>query len=111
MQLTPWIINTDGTDFHRLAYTPKSNGENELFGSLAWSPDGKYILITEGYSPQGSTHDSGVPGYLYAIPSSSHNVELNRDGRDGIIKLQTNYRNESQQLRYIFNGDGFWWLP
>jgi hypothetical protein len=102
----PWVMNIDGTDFHRLAYAP--NTEVEVFGSLAWSPDGKYILTTEGHVPLGG---GGVPGYLYAIPSNSRNIALNKGGENGIIRLQTNYRNESQRLTYVFNGSGFWWLP
>jgi hypothetical protein len=104
----PWVMNIDGTDFHRLAYAPGS--ADEVFGSLAWSPDGKYILTTEGYVGSGAI-GLHSPGSLYAIPSASRNVELNKDGRDGIIRLQTNYRNKSQGLRYTFNSSGFWWLP
>jgi hypothetical protein len=105
----PWIMNIDGTDFHRLAYTP--NTEAEIFGSLAWSPDGNHILTNEGYVPSSVGASGSLPGYLYAIPSDSRNVELNKDGKDGIIRLQTNYRNESQRLTYTFNSSGFWWLP
>lgn len=104
----PWVMNIDGSDFHRLAYAPGS--AEEVFGSLAWSPDGNYILTTEGYVGSGAI-GLHSPGSLYAIPSDSRNVELNKDGRDGIIILQTNYKNNSQELRYTFNGSGFWWLP
>jgi hypothetical protein len=108
---TPWVINIDGTDLHRFAYAPVSSNGNELFGSLAWSPDGQYILITEGYSPAPLGTDGSTPGFLYAIPSNSRNVELNQEGNNGIIMLKTNYRNDSQELRYTFNGGGLWWTP
>jgi Tol biopolymer transport system component len=108
---SPWIMNIDGTDLHKLAYVPKSMSEYELFGSLAWSPDGRYVLVTEGYSPQATSIDSGVGGNLYAIPSSSRNVALNDSGEDGVIRIQTNYMNRSKQLRYRFNGSGIWWIP
>ncbi|MCG7988602.1 MAG: hypothetical protein JAY64_02750 [Candidatus Thiodiazotropha weberae] len=102
---TPWIMNIDGTDLHRLAYVPEKMGQFELFGSLAWSPDGKYILINEGYVK------NTTPSYLYAILSDRRNVELNDEGSNGIIRIQTNYRNITQELRYTFNDGGFWWLP
>jgi hypothetical protein len=108
---TPWIINIDGSDLHRLAHAPVSSNAHELFGSLAWSPDGQYILITEGYSPAPLGTDGSTPGFLYAIPSNSRNVELNQEGNNGIIMLKTNYRNDSQELRYTFNGGGLWWTP
>ncbi|MEJ2613219.1 MAG: hypothetical protein P8179_25005 [Candidatus Thiodiazotropha sp.] len=108
---TPWIINIDGSDLHRFAYAPVSSNGYELFGSLAWSPDGKYILITEGYSAGPLGTDGSTPGFLYAIPSNSRNIELNQDGYNNIIMLKTNYRNDSQELRYTFNGGGLWWTP
>lgn len=108
---TPWIINIDGSDLHRFAYAPVSSNGYELFGSLAWSPNGEYILITEGYSPAPLGTDGSSPGFLYAIPSDSRNIELNKDGKNGIIMLKTNYRNDSQELRYTFNGGGLWWTP
>jgi hypothetical protein len=108
---TPWIVNIDGSDLHRFAHVPVSSSGYELFGSLAWSPDGQYILITEGYSPAPLGTDSSTPGFLYAIPSNSRNVELNQEGNNGIIMLKTNYRNDSQELRYTFNGGGLWWTP
>jgi hypothetical protein len=106
---TPWIINIDGTDFHRFAYAPGSAAE--VFGSLAWSQNGEYILITEGYVPTSAGSADGSPGYLYAIPSDSRNVELNQEGENGIVWLETNYKNNEQYLRHTFNADVFWWLP
>lgn len=108
---TPWIINIDGTDLHRLAHVEGEYADlEELFGSLAWSPDGNYILIIEGYIPNASISGAG-DGNLYAIPSNSRNVRLNQEGKDGIIRLLTNYKNDSKELRYMFNDAAFMWLP
>lgn len=108
---TPWVINIDGTDLHRLAYVEGEHAElEEIFGSLAWSPDGRYILIIEGYIPGASLSGAG-DGNLYAIPSDSRNVKLNNEGNDGIVRLRTNYKNDSKELRYMFNDAVFMWLP
>ncbi|MCG8085543.1 MAG: hypothetical protein JAZ13_07480 [Candidatus Thiodiazotropha taylori] len=108
---TPWIMNIDGTDLHRLAYVEGEYADfEELFGSLAWSPDGRYILIIEGYIPQASISGSG-DGSLYAIPSDSRNVKLNSNGEDGIIRLKTNYKNDTKDLTYKFNDAVFMWVP
>lgn len=106
---TPWIMNIDGTDLHRLAHVEKTE---ELFGHLAWSPDGNYILIIEGYVPS-SIYDSW-PGGLYAIPSDSRNVKLTfpyEEGKDGIIRIKTNYKNSSKELTFRFDDAVFTWLP
>jgi hypothetical protein len=108
---TPWIMNIDGTDLHRLAHTPESGSFNNLFGPLAWSPDGEYILITEGYHVTG-TNVSGGSDFLYAIPSDSRDIELNKEGKNGIILIRTNYKVDNQEVLDIFyGGSGFWWLP
>ncbi|ODB82793.1 hypothetical protein A3195_19400 [Candidatus Thiodiazotropha endoloripes] len=106
---TPWVINIDGTDFHRFANRESENGDGaEVFGSLAWSPDGRYILLIEGYIPSG-LFDSW-PGSLYAVPSDSRNVKINDEGKDGIIRLKTNYKNDSKDLRYRFDDAVFMWI-
>jgi hypothetical protein len=109
---TPWIMNIDGTDIHRLAHTSVSSVSNNLFGSLAWSPDGKFIMINEGYHHTIGVGEDYGADYLYAIPSESRDVELNKEGRSGIIVINTNYRIDNQEILDIFyGGSGFWWLP
>jgi hypothetical protein len=108
--MTPWVINADGTDLHRLAYAD-TYSDSELFGSLAWSPDGSYILVTEGYHPAPDGGGGSGHGYLYAIPSDSRGVMINKDGANGVILMHTNYRELNQEVRSKFNGNIFWWLP
>lgn len=108
---TPWVMNIDGSDLHRLAHVPDEDSVFQLFGSIAWSPDGKYIMLTEGYSPQATSIDTGVQGDLYIIPSDSRDIAINDDGEGGVIRIKTNYKNESKELRYEFNGRAIWWIP
>jgi hypothetical protein len=108
---TPWVVNTDGTGLHRLSHVPETMSSYQLYGSLAWSPDGEYILLMEGYSPQASSYDSGVGGNLYVIPSDSIDVALSDTGENGITRLKTNYKNRSKLLTHKFNGMGIWWIP
>lgn len=108
---TPWVINIDGSDIHRLAHVPDEDSVFQLFGSIAWSPDGRYIMLTEGYSPQATSVDTGVQGDLYIIPSDSRDVAINDEGKNNVVRLVTNYKNENKSLRYEFNGRAIWWLP
>lgn len=108
---TPWLINIDGSDIHRLAHVPNEESVFQLFGSISWSPDGRHIMLTEGYSPQATSVDTGVQGDLYIIPSDSRDIAINDDGKDGVIRLVTNYKNENKSLRHEFNGRVIWWIP
>jgi hypothetical protein len=108
---TPWVMNIDGTDIHRLAHVPDEESNYQIFGSLAWSPDGRYIMLTEGYSPQSTSVDTGVQGDLYIIPSDSRDIAINDNGEDGVVRLLTNYKNENKSLRHEFNGRVIWWIP
>jgi Tol biopolymer transport system component len=67
-----WLMRSDGSDARRLTEAP-----NVLHGTLAWSPDGRYILF-DGYMldifpleahlqvldvKSGKVTDLGVKGY------------------------------------------------
>jgi hypothetical protein len=108
---TPWVMNIDGSDIHRLAHVPDEESNYQLFDAMAWSPDGRFIMLTEGYSPQGTSVDTGVQGNLYIIPSDSRDIAINNDGNGGVTRIKTNYKNESKELRYEFNGRAIWWIP
>jgi hypothetical protein len=89
-----WVMNIDGTDPHQLVYTPDYGAKDgstvkamQIYNDHAWSPDGKYILVTVG----GTTGDIGSPGVsdaVYAVPSDSRGVSLKDNG---IIKIRTYY--------------------
>lgn len=110
---SPWIMNIDGTDLHRLAHADELSRTHNLFDNLAWSPDGTHILISEEKPYAPGTIDGGYgAGYLYALPSDSRDVELNKEGNDGVIVIKTNYKVDDQEVLDIFRGgNGFWWLP
>jgi hypothetical protein len=117
----PWVMNIDGTDFHKLAHVVDDEDWNneDRFDSLAWSPNDKYILITEGFRWAHLSEWGSHSNFLYAIPSNSRNVELNRDaeisgqGVDDIIVIKTNYKEDDQEVGQVFGtaGVGLWWLP
>jgi hypothetical protein len=117
LQSAAWIINSDGTDFHKFAHAV---GDNEdRFTNLAWSPDGNYILTAEGFHTGHDAETGSHSNYLYVIPSDSRNVALNRqselsgEGEDDIVVLRTNYKQDDLVVRQVFGtaGVGLWWLP
>jgi hypothetical protein len=106
-----WVMDIDGTDLHRLVHTPGDSTQN--YNSLAWSPDGEYILAEEGGAKGGVTGvPSGVIDRLYAIPSMSRDVELNDNGENGIIRIRNDYRSHNGTLRYTFGATcSYSWIP
>jgi Tol biopolymer transport system component len=60
-----YISNIDGTNMHLLATT--YNDENPLFVTPIWSPDGRWIMVSEGYRK--NAPGSATEGYLYLIPT------------------------------------------
>lgn len=104
-----WVMNVDGTDPHQLVYSPGYVNEDgnevsayQVYNDLAWSPDGKYILVQEG----GTSGDlvsgpAGASDNIYAIPSDSRSVALNDKGQNGIIKIRT-YFESPDKLTYRF---------
>jgi hypothetical protein len=105
---TTWIMNTNGTDLHQLAYDP--NSSNPIINYPAWSPNGDYILNMVGYIGSDVHGDEGTLGELFAIPSSSRNVELNNDGKDGIVRIRS--YSSANELNYDFVTNGYLeWIP
>lgn len=105
---TTWIMNINGTDLHQLAYDPNSN--TPIINYPTWSPNGEYILNVVGHVRSGVLGDDGILGELFAIPSSSRNVELNNDGNDGIVRIRS--FSSSNELNYDFVTDGYLeWIP
>jgi hypothetical protein len=104
-----WVMNIDGTDPHKLVYTPdymdntgNMVSSSQVYNDLAWSPDGKFILVQEG----GTSGDlvsgpAGASDNIYAVPSDSRSVALNDKGQNGIIKIRT-YFESPDKLTYRF---------
>jgi hypothetical protein len=115
-----WVMNIDGTDPHRLVYTPDYTAEDnstitayQVYNDHAWSPDGKYIMVMEG----GTSGDlvngpDGASDTLYAIPSESRDVPLNENGEYGIVHIRTFY-NDPNELSYRFEpyAGTITWVP
>jgi hypothetical protein len=105
---TIWVMNIDGTDLHQLSYDP--DALYQMFNSIAWSPDGKFILTKAGgFGSDPLT--GGAQNKLYAIPSSSRNVPLDCDGSDGVICVRT-YFKSPDSLTNVFHpyGSEFEWI-
>jgi hypothetical protein len=104
-----WVMNIDGTDPHRLVYTPdyvEEDGStvvaNQIYNDHAWSPDGKYILVMAG----GTSGDlvsgpDGASDTLYAIPSDSRDAPLNNNSEYGIVHIRS-YFFDQDNISYIF---------
>ncbi|MEJ2426966.1 MAG: hypothetical protein P8101_21475 [Candidatus Thiodiazotropha sp.] len=104
-----WVMNIDGTDPHRLVYTPNYEAEDgstvvayQVYNDHAWSPDGKYIMVMEG----GTSGDlvsgpDGASNSLYAVPSESRDVPLNENGEHGIVHIRS-YFFDSSRLTFHF---------
>jgi hypothetical protein len=62
-----FIMNTNGTSIRKLAVS--MNTDYHIIDDIAWSPDGRWIMVKEGYSSAQDHNALGTRGYLYAIPS------------------------------------------
>jgi hypothetical protein len=62
-----YIMNIDGTGVRLLADVPQ--GQTPNMASPSWSPDGRWILLEEGYVSGQDLNAPGTAGYLYAVPS------------------------------------------
>lgn len=62
-----FVMNIDGSSIRKLAIS--MNDSYRYINDITWSPDGRWIMVKEGYSsPQGGSA-LGTSGYLYAIPT------------------------------------------
>jgi hypothetical protein len=97
-EATIWVMNSDGSDLHQLAH---DSGSYQVFNNLTWSPDGLYILVTEG-GMGGDPITGGASDHIYAIPSNSRDVELGCDDTSGIICVRTYFKNP-EDLTYDYD--------
>ncbi|MES9830601.1 MAG: hypothetical protein ABW139_00010 [Candidatus Thiodiazotropha sp. DIVDIV] len=105
---TTWVMNSDGTDLHQLAYVP--GNEYPIINYPTWSPDGAYIMNMVGYVTGADFIDMGVLGGLYAIPSASQNIAINDNGENGIVHIKSYFH--SNELNYDFTSNGnLVWIP
>lgn len=62
-----FVMNMDGSGLRLLATT--YNDDKPSVIQPAWSPDGRWILVKEGYRPTGNVDDIESHGYRYVIPA------------------------------------------
>jgi hypothetical protein len=62
-----FIMNIDGSGIRKVAIS--MNESYQFIDDLTWSPDGRWIMVKEGYSPTQDSNALGTSGYLYAIPT------------------------------------------
>jgi hypothetical protein len=95
---TVWMMDLDGGNLHLLA---TSNEEEPRINATAWSPDGSWVATVEGYIGGTTPHYDpffpgewrwealrGIPGVLYAVPSSGDSVVVPGDGSGGAIPVE-----------------------
>lgn len=88
---TVWVIDQDATNLHRLAYMQDVNDQSIIFP--CWSPDGKYILALVDEIPDFVVGFYYRPA-LYAIPSNSENLYLDKEGKnndDKVVRVKSYY--------------------
>ena len=62
-----FIMNIDGSNIRKVAIS--INESYQFIDDLTWSPDGRWIMVKEGYTPAQDSNTLGTSGYLYAIPT------------------------------------------
>ncbi|MBW9261152.1 MAG: hypothetical protein K1564_06220 [Candidatus Thiodiazotropha sp. (ex. Lucinisca nassula)] len=67
VQAKAYMMNIDGTGIRLLADVP-SNREGYITDP-SWSPDGRWVLLKEGYSAGQDNNTPGTSGYYYIVPT------------------------------------------
>ncbi|MET0029784.1 MAG: hypothetical protein ABW101_19290 [Candidatus Thiodiazotropha sp.] len=62
-----FIMNSDGTNIRKLAIS--MNDTYQIIDDITWSPDGRWVMVKEGYTAGQDDNALGTAGYLYVIPT------------------------------------------
>jgi Tol biopolymer transport system component len=121
-QATVWVMSLDDTsDLHQLAVVP--NDDTPSVTDPVWSPDGNWIMVTEGLfyggtpypNPLDPGHLDPVFGALYAVPSEGVRVELTQTNQATAIPVLSNYSaailGGEGKVHSHFNGRLVAWVP
>ena len=106
-------MNTDGTDVRLLATT--YNDEDPRLSAPSWSPDGRWVLLTEGYRPSGVGIDDDSLGRMYLIPMDGQRkvfyLSQNETERSPEVRLFKRYYYDTGNLTTRGDGTIFPWVP
>ncbi|MES9853145.1 MAG: hypothetical protein ABW170_15115 [Candidatus Thiodiazotropha sp. L084R] len=62
-----FIMDSNGSNIRKLAIS--TSEDYQFIDDLTWSPDGRWIMVKEGFTPSQDQNVLGTSGYLYAIPT------------------------------------------
>ncbi|MCG8581076.1 MAG: hypothetical protein MI866_14245 [Bacteroidales bacterium] len=112
----PYIMNIDGSNIRQLADMPE-NSEYKNIVEPQWSPDGKWILVKQGYSAV-STPTDGTRPYLYLLPTEDtgkvYIISIVDSERSPEIKefyRYDNIDNSGQVTNNALSETTMYWIP
>ncbi|MET0051216.1 MAG: hypothetical protein ABW095_09065 [Candidatus Thiodiazotropha sp.] len=89
-------MNIDGTNIRLLADVPE--GQMPYIEAPTWSPDGRWILMEEGYVAGQDLSAPGTAGYLYVVPSEDL-------GKVFVLSIEDEKRSP-EVIRFMHDLDG-----
>jgi hypothetical protein len=108
-----YIMNIDGSDIRLLATT-----YNDIDPSIiapSWSPDGRWILVTEGYRPSLVGLDSERFGHMYLVPADDpgkvYYLSTDSTERSQEVRLFRRIDSETNSVTTRGTGSVFPWIP
>ncbi|MCG7865585.1 MAG: hypothetical protein JAY74_04325 [Candidatus Thiodiazotropha taylori] len=90
-----YVMNIDGTNIRLLADVPEGDPK---ITSPSWSPDGRWILLEEGYVTGQDSDVLGASGNLYVVPAEDQ-------GKVYMLSTVTNERSK-EVIPFIHDIDG-----
>ncbi|MEW8207705.1 MAG: hypothetical protein AB2746_16400 [Candidatus Thiodiazotropha taylori] len=90
-----YVMNIDGTNIRLLADVPEGDPK---ITSPSWSPDGRWILLEEGYVTGQDSDVLGASGNLYVVPSEDQ-------GKVYMLSTVSNERSK-EVIPFIHDIDG-----
>ncbi|MES9853151.1 MAG: hypothetical protein ABW170_15145 [Candidatus Thiodiazotropha sp. L084R] len=112
-----FIMNIDGTNIRKVAVSLGDTYQH--IDSLMWSPDDRWVMVREGYTPSQDGNVTGTSGYLYAFPAenigkvfSLSSIESKKSSEVIIVRRERTLSNASDQLTTsALNGTALEWIP
>ncbi len=106
-----WVMDIDGNNLRQLTMPPEGTKASEY--APAWSPDGQWILLSQGgfSALAGGSTNPGLPGALYIIPADGTKVKLTTE-EPTLARPVYAYRKSDTKLKHAFGDEDnrFIWL-